>query len=290
MDERTKLYIFDFDGTLFRSPGPRPDHTQPAEDWFPGSLGDESGVPKKPNENWYLQEAVESFKRAQRDPFAYVAVVTGRWPHITDDDGNITTDFETRVRELLDHMGMFPDSLHMKDPEEYGIGTTHDFKRDMAQELLEDLPAVTSMQVYDDNDNHRRWVADAALKAGLRHVKDCSPPFEKDDCEPSEEVEQEWRPPDRHKSDRTFHDFLDEFYEGGKMMVPNLNPETKDRYPEVEARTLLKSYPPYAQQLTRRYRRWINQGAPKNRRRRSPENRKAVTSVARAWLLGDKKC
>ena len=38
-----------------------------------------------------------------------------------------------------------------------------------------------------------------------------------------------------------WEDFLGEVYEGGKMLVRNTNRDTKDRYPKVEAATLLKT-------------------------------------------------
>jgi hypothetical protein len=277
LDQRTKLYLFDFDGTIFRSPGLRPDQT--VEEWFPGSLGESSGVPKNPNMNWYLENTVKAFKEAQKDPDAVVAVVTGRWAAIYDQDtGALQADFESRLLELLQNAGLYPDVLRMKDVNLHPVGSTPEFKRDTALELIQSMPNLKQLKVYDDTEHHRKMVADAALKAGLRHVKDCGAPF--DECRRSQELESEDKPDARHVSETGFDVFLEEFYEGGKMLVPNLNPETKDRFPQVQVETLIKSYPPYAESLKRKYRTWVGQGALRNPRRKKAQ----LTRVAQRWL------
>jgi len=53
--------------------------------------------------------------------------------------------------------------------------------------------------------------------------------------------------------------FLDEAYEGGKMQVRNTNRDTKDRYPKVEALTLLKTDKQFRKLLRGQFQRWLEQ-------------------------------
>jgi len=50
--------------------------------------------------------------------------------------------------------------------------------------------------------------------------------------------------------------FLDEMYEGGKKMVRNTNRDTRDRYPQVEALTLLKTDSKFRKLLRGQFDRW----------------------------------
>lgn len=50
--------------------------------------------------------------------------------------------------------------------------------------------------------------------------------------------------------------FLDEMYEGGKKMVRNTNRDTRDRYPQVEATTLLKTDKKFRKLLRGQFARW----------------------------------
>lgn len=50
--------------------------------------------------------------------------------------------------------------------------------------------------------------------------------------------------------------FLDEVYEGGRMQVRNTNRDTKDRYPKVEALTLLKTDKKFRKLLRAQFEKW----------------------------------
>ena len=54
--------------------------------------------------------------------------------------------------------------------------------------------------------------------------------------------------------------FLELFYEGGKKKVPNPNPKTKKKYPEVQVDTALKD-PTFHAKVTKEYEAWLAQGA-----------------------------
>lgn len=71
-----------------------------------------------------------------------------------------------------------------------------------------------------------------------------------------------------------WEEFLREMYEGGKMLVRNTNRDTKDRYPKVEATTLLKTDKKFRKLLRGQFERWKVQ-----RERQGPQG-KAVESLA----------
>jgi hypothetical protein len=50
--------------------------------------------------------------------------------------------------------------------------------------------------------------------------------------------------------------FLDEVYEGGRMLVRNTNRDTRDRYPKVEALTLLKTDKKFRKLLRAQFEKW----------------------------------
>jgi len=50
--------------------------------------------------------------------------------------------------------------------------------------------------------------------------------------------------------------FLDDVYEGGKKMVRNTNRDTRDRYPQVEAVTLLRTDPKFRKLLRGQFGKW----------------------------------
>ena len=72
----TELHIYDFDGTLFRSPH------QPAVwegDWWsdPASLLPPC-VPEKPGSEWWIASTVSSAKRSISDSDVFAVMMTGR--------------------------------------------------------------------------------------------------------------------------------------------------------------------------------------------------------------------
>lgn len=56
--------------------------------------------------------------------------------------------------------------------------------------------------------------------------------------------------------------FLGLFYEGGKAKVPNPNPKTKKKYPEVMFSTAMKVQP-FAEKVQKEFQTWLDQGEPK---------------------------
>jgi hypothetical protein len=248
VDQRTKVHIFDFDNTLFRSPGPLPG--QKPKDWFPGSLGHESGVPQEPNDHWYVDEMVNRFKEAQKDPRSFIAISTGRWPM-----------FHERVRELLAHKGLHPDMMLMKDPEEFPVGQTATFKQHAVDQILGETPGAKQVFMYDDNKHHLSAMEEQAEKHDVKvHAKGLSP-------------EEQEKSRGGHYS---FQEFLYQFYDGGKRMVKNTNQDTKDQFPQVQADTLFNEDPTFRAKLLKQFQTWRTAGAIRRK--------KMQARVASAWL------
>lgn len=234
----TKLHIFDFDQTLFQSPGPGPDvpKEQRGEFWHdPSSLGEES-VPSDPNENWYIQKIVDEFRKAKKDPSAQVVVMTGRSEPLRD-----------HVEKLLEHMNLEPDELILKQKKE----PTSEYKIREMQRLLKEEPTLKRVHFYEDREHHLKEFQEAAERDGYQFI-----PHYVDDT----------------SADQTWEDFLEVMYEGGARKVRNTNPETKDRHPEVRADHLVKTDKNFASKLRRQFKQWVSMGQPKGRRQEKKAN------------------
>lgn len=76
-----KLNLFDFDGTLFKSPEYKPEWWDVAGEysWFsePISLT-EPCVPLRPSNDWWIEASVRDAKKALQDPDAITIICTGR--------------------------------------------------------------------------------------------------------------------------------------------------------------------------------------------------------------------
>jgi hypothetical protein len=89
----TDLYLYDFDGTLFRSPDEPAWWDEEADGWFfnhPSSLGSPC-VPEVPDDEWWAVNLVKGAKIALEWPHVLSILCTGRQEEI----------FGGRVRELL---------------------------------------------------------------------------------------------------------------------------------------------------------------------------------------------
>jgi len=100
----TRLCVFDFDGTLFRSP--EEPAGWPAElgcwDMSPESLS-LPYVPLRPPSQWWVKLTLLDAHQAIRDPNAYTVLLTGRPDAV----------FHDRVHALLGQQGLGFDEVHL---------------------------------------------------------------------------------------------------------------------------------------------------------------------------------
>jgi hypothetical protein len=256
---KTELHIFDFDQTLFQSPGPPPNLPKKERGKFwqdPESLGGEL-VPDTPNENWYVRHVVDAFRRAKKNPRALVVVMTGR-----------SESFRRKVKELLEHEDLKPDELVLKQEQE----PTQDYKTREMKRILKEHPDVKKVHFHEDREEHLRDFQEAAEAEGYQfvphHVSEAN-------------------------SDLTWDSFMEVFYDGGEKQVQNTNPESRDQHPTVRADHLMRTDPSFSTHVQRQFRKWVSIGKPKKRRKKatvlclvldlSPEATRS--RVAARWLL-----
>ena len=165
--KHTKLHIFDFDGTLHRSPSP-PQGYEDKEAWWSDA---ESLVPPHVTEGpeMWRREAVDAMRAAMADPDSYVVVMTGRNRALQD-----------RIQEILESNGLKPDEL-ITNP---GIGNTSGFKQEEMTYLLRQLPNVREVEFWEDREGDLKGYQRLGEKLGVRftpklvrNYQDKPPPY-----------------------------------------------------------------------------------------------------------------
>lgn len=154
---KTNLFVFDFDGTLFRSPYPPKEWKGDPDDWWrmPGSLGPPC-VPEKPSSEWWNSEVVAAAKKAYSDRESNVVVlITGRR----------ATRFDKRISDLLSQKGIQFDYVLMKDD----VGTLV-YKVTQVRKLVKQYK-VKKLEVWDDRKTHLKKLGDLGRSLGLEVVE-----------------------------------------------------------------------------------------------------------------------
>jgi hypothetical protein len=129
------LDVFDFDGTLFKSPLP-PDWWKDKAAWFYGieSLSPPF-IPEIPSSDWWIEPTVRHAIRALSDVTHYVILLTGR--------NNDT--FVDRISQLLEQKELEFDEVHLSDRKD-----TVSFKVDNIQRVLSEHPSIKQVSLWDD--------------------------------------------------------------------------------------------------------------------------------------------
>jgi hypothetical protein len=139
LDSRpTNLYIFDFDGTLFRSP------MKPAlweGSWW-GNVASLSPpcVPQTPSDDWWVSDTVSEARAAISDPSGLSIMMTGRTKR---------EDMSSRVVELLSSAGLKFDAVILSDNP-----NTKAFKSAQISKLILENPTIKSVKIFDDRSSY----------------------------------------------------------------------------------------------------------------------------------------
>lgn len=131
------LVVFDFDGTLFKSPY-KPDDWKGA--WWSNikSLSPPL-VPEKPNDKWWNDEICEKAFGSLADNDVYTIMLTGRIDRV----------FNQRVNDLLESKGFkFPYVGLAK------LSTSFDSKVEHLDKMLAHNPYIKKITFYDDRTEH----------------------------------------------------------------------------------------------------------------------------------------
>lgn len=131
------LHIFDFDGTLFRSPE-KPDWWKDKGWWGKLESLNPPCVPKEPGADWWVGSTVEAAKKAISDPETFAVLITGR----------LAGKFHARMFELLSHAGLRFDEVHLTPG-----GGTLPFKLKIIEALIQKLP-IEKVEIWEDRSEH----------------------------------------------------------------------------------------------------------------------------------------
>ncbi len=131
-----ELHIWDFDGTLFRSPE-KPAGWTRGKDWWshPDSLG-RPCVPDAPDASWWVPGSVPAAKHSISQADVVAVLATGRQDH---------THSRWRIPELLGQAGLNFDRVFLSPG-----GVTAAFKQWVAISILRHLPEIETVQMWDD--------------------------------------------------------------------------------------------------------------------------------------------
>jgi len=131
------LHVFDFDGTLFRSPE-KPDWWGDKGWWGnPESLSPPC-VPEKPGPDWWVSSTVAEAKKSIADPETFTVLITGR----------LVKKFHARMFHLLGGVGLRFDEVHLTPG-----GGTLPFKLKVIESLIHKLQ-VEKIEVWEDRSEH----------------------------------------------------------------------------------------------------------------------------------------
>jgi hypothetical protein len=149
-----ELHLFDFDGTIFKSPSEPEGHG--ARGWWedPRSLLPPC-VPERPGAQWYHAATVAGFHAAAANPEAVTVVCTGRL--------NL---FRPRLTFLLANVGIRPDELFLQSSGD----VTEKYKLLHMRYLLKQLPYVKKVEFWEDRQAQLQSYQAAAERWGYAFV------------------------------------------------------------------------------------------------------------------------
>ena len=130
----TKLSVFDFDGTLFKSPD-KPDGYK-GNWWIEAKSLNPPTVPKKPDDSFWNMEVVEAAKKELSNSKNCVILMTGRV-------GNV---FHDRIVELVGQKGLNFKHIWCN---EFGR-STGEFKLEKIHQLLKDNRSIKEIEMWED--------------------------------------------------------------------------------------------------------------------------------------------
>ncbi len=130
----TKLSVFDFDNTLFKSPDSPSDFKG---NWHASKESlNEPTVPKVPDDNFWNLDVVSSAKKELSKPENYCIMLTGR----------IDQFFQDRIEELLKQKNL---NFKLVGLNEFGMDTA-EFKINKINEILKRYPTIKNIEMWED--------------------------------------------------------------------------------------------------------------------------------------------
>lgn len=155
----SRIVMFDFDGTLFRSWEKTPTWWKDVTPYSffvkPESL-DEPCVPDRPDASYWIASALNAARQESRDRNSFVVVITGR-----------VKVHQPRVKKLLTSAGVKPDAMY------FNPGMPADrFKVAVLRTLLAGYNSVTEVVIWEnEHTGTYRGALEATAKALGREIR-----------------------------------------------------------------------------------------------------------------------
>lgn len=152
-----ELHIYDFDGTLFRSPAPPLDWGDSEEAWYgEGSSLDLPYVPEKPGPDFWVKDTVTSARQSIANPDVLAVCVTGR---------SSRQVFKYRIPEILRGAGLRFDGIYL-NPGTDTVG----FKKRVIWTLLQRHPIIDTVHIWEDDIINLREYIRFIQRAGVKVI------------------------------------------------------------------------------------------------------------------------
>jgi hypothetical protein len=152
-----ELHIYDFDGTLFRSPEPPEWWDKKAlGNWFVNnvSLGRPFLSDKPPSDAW-IQSVVRQAKASISNPNVWAVMCTGRVG---------TGSMNYRIAEILKSGGLDFDEVYLNP----NMGSkTAPYKQRTTLDIIKRLPQISHVEIWEDTPENITAVEKVADKLGL---------------------------------------------------------------------------------------------------------------------------
>ena len=132
--EYTKLSVFDFDGTLFKSPDKPPSYS--GNWWISKDSLNPPYVPKIPDDSYWNMDIVLKAKQEINQPNTFCVLFTGR----------VDQFFEDRVKELLKQKKLNFKIIKLNT---FG-GDTAEFKITEINSILNKFKKIKNIELWDD--------------------------------------------------------------------------------------------------------------------------------------------
>lgn len=161
--EIRSLKVFDWDGTLFRSPE-RPDWWWTEKWWTDPATLSEPLVPETPGSDWWNEKVCARARQSAQDPTCLTILVTGR-----------QRMFHRRIHVLMKQARLRFDAVHLSDG-----STTESFKLAVLKSYLDRFPSIRDVSIWEDRAPHLKmfvsWVESQGVSCQPHLV--VSPPHE----------------------------------------------------------------------------------------------------------------
>ena len=135
-NQRLELHVFDFDGTLFRSP-PRPEG-YPGPWWAKNFSLEPPCVPMEPGPSWWVENVVRQARKSIASPNVYSVMCTAR---------SATSKLTWRIADLLRQQDLDFEEVILN---EYGVDSRL-YKQHAIGRILQRFPQIEAVQIWEDD-------------------------------------------------------------------------------------------------------------------------------------------